>query len=58
MVNPLEPLLLQLARDFTDNRDLSDRLHKIWTVRRLWSVCAWLRMRECVLCYLYEHIDT
>jgi hypothetical protein len=35
MVNPLEPLLLQLARDFTDNKDLSDRLHKIWTVQRL-----------------------
>ena len=32
MANPLEPLLLQLAKDFTDSQDLSDRLRKIWMV--------------------------
>jgi hypothetical protein len=30
---PLEPLLLQIARDFTDDVDLSDRIHKIFLVR-------------------------
>jgi hypothetical protein len=35
MKNPLEPLLLKLARDFSDDQDLSDRLHKLYQVRTL-----------------------
>ena len=31
--NPLEPLLIQLARDFSDDADLSERL------RRLYKAC-------------------
>jgi hypothetical protein len=30
--NPMEPLLLKLAREFTDSQDLSDRLLKIYKV--------------------------
>jgi hypothetical protein len=31
--NPMEPLLIKLAREFTDSQDLSDRLLKIYKVR-------------------------
>lgn len=34
MKNPLEPLLLKLAREFSDSQDLSDRL------RCLYQACA------------------
>ena len=30
--NPMEPLLLKLAREFTDSQDLSDRLLKLYKV--------------------------
>ncbi len=30
--NPMEPLLIKLAREFTDNEDLSDRLYKLYKV--------------------------
>jgi hypothetical protein len=30
--NPMEPLLMKLAREFTDNKDLSDRLSKLYKV--------------------------
>ena len=30
--NPLEPLLLKYAMDFSDNQDLSERLAKLFTV--------------------------
>jgi hypothetical protein len=30
--NPMEPLLIKLARDFTDSQDLSDRLLKLYHV--------------------------
>jgi hypothetical protein len=30
--NPMEPLLIKLAREFTDNQDLSDRLFKLYKV--------------------------
>ncbi len=30
--NPMEPLLIKLAREFTDNQDLSDRLLKLYKV--------------------------
>ena len=30
MKNPLEPLLLKLAREFSDNQDLSDRLRDLY----------------------------
>lgn len=30
--NPLEPLLMKLAREFTDDQDLSDRLQKLYKV--------------------------
>ena len=33
MRNPLEPLLDKLARDFSDDQDLSDRLRKLYQVR-------------------------
>ncbi len=36
MKNPLEPLLLKLAREFSDNQDLSDRLQCLYEVRWLW----------------------
>ncbi len=31
--NPMEPLLIKLAREFTDSKDLSDRLSKLCKVR-------------------------
>lgn len=31
-LNPMEPLLIKLAREFTDSRDLSDRLLKLYKV--------------------------
>ena len=31
-VNPLEPLLLKLGREFSDNQDLSDRLQTLYQV--------------------------
>ena len=31
--NPLEPLLVKLAREFSDSQDLSDRLQKLYQVR-------------------------
>ena len=31
--NPLEPLLFQLAREFSDDQDLSDRLQRLYQVR-------------------------
>ena len=31
--NPLEPLLLKLAREFSDSEDLSRRLHKLYQAR-------------------------
>ncbi len=30
--NPMEPLLIKLAREFTDSQDLSDRLSKLYKV--------------------------
>ncbi len=30
--NPMEPLLIKLAREFTDSHDLSDRLLKLYKV--------------------------
>ena len=33
--NPLEPLLLKYAMDFSDDRDLSERLAKLYTVNYL-----------------------
>ncbi len=30
--NPMEPLLIKLAREFTDSQDLSDRLLKLYKV--------------------------
>ena len=30
--NPMEPLLIKLAREFTDSHDLSDRLSKLYKV--------------------------
>ncbi len=30
--NPLEPLLFRLASEFSDDQDLSDRLHKLYQV--------------------------
>jgi hypothetical protein len=33
-LNPMEPLLLKLAREFTDSQDLSDRLLKLYKVSR------------------------
>ncbi len=30
--NPMEPLLLKLARDFTDDQNLTDRLMKLYKV--------------------------
>ena len=32
--NPMEPLLIKLAREFTDSQDLSDRLLKLYKVHR------------------------
>ena len=32
MRNPLEPLLLKLAREFTDSEDLTDRLYTLYQV--------------------------
>ncbi len=32
MKNPLEPLLLKLAREFSDSQDLSDRLRCLYEV--------------------------
>ena len=32
--NPLEPLLTQLARDFSDEADLSQRLRRLYKARR------------------------
>ena len=32
MKNPLEPLLLRLARQFKDDQDLSERLQKLYRV--------------------------
>ena len=32
--NPMEPLLIKLAREFTDSQDLSDRLLKLYKVGR------------------------
>jgi hypothetical protein len=32
--NPMEPLLIKLARDFTDSQDLSERLLKLYKVRQ------------------------
>ncbi len=32
--NPMEPLLIKLAREFTDSQDLSDRLLKLYKVSR------------------------
>ena len=34
MRNPLEPLLFQLAREFSDDQDLSDRLQRLYQVVR------------------------
>jgi uncharacterized protein YecE (DUF72 family) len=34
--NPLEPLLMQLAKEFTDDQDLSERLLKLYQVLRRW----------------------
>ena len=31
--NPMEPLLIKLAREFTDSQDLSDRLMKLYKVK-------------------------
>ena len=33
MHGPLEPLLFKLARDFTDDEDLSERLQKLYQAR-------------------------
>ncbi len=33
--NPMEPLLIKLARDFTDSKDLSDRLSKLYKVVKI-----------------------
>ena len=30
--NPLEPLLLKLTKDFSDDQDLSDRLQRLYQV--------------------------
>ena len=36
--NPMEPLLIKLAREFTDNQDLSDRLLKLYKgCRAVWG---------------------
>ena len=43
--NPLEPLLLKIARDFSDDMDLSDRLHRLYEV--CMRSCA--RPCECVM---------
>jgi hypothetical protein len=37
--NPMEPLLIKLAREFTDNRDLSDRLLKLYKVLQMILYC-------------------
>ena len=42
--SPLDPLLMQLARDFTDDQDLSDRLQKLYKV-----------VAPCSLAYLSPH---
>ena len=34
MKNPLEPLLLKLAREFSDSQDLSDRLQDLYEASR------------------------
>ncbi len=38
--NPMEPLLIKLAREFTDNQDLSERLLKLYKVYGMveWSM--------------------
>ncbi len=36
--NPMEPLLIKLAREFTDSQDLSDRLSKLFKV---WEPSQW-----------------
>jgi hypothetical protein len=35
--NPLDPLLMRLAHDWVDERDLADRLAKLFQVRRFGS---------------------
>jgi hypothetical protein len=35
--NPLEPLLMRLAHDWVDERDLADRLAKLFLVRHFCS---------------------
>ena len=32
MRNPLEPLLLKLGREFTDDQDLTERLQRLYKV--------------------------
>ena len=58
--NPLEPLLMQLARDFSDDGDLSNRLRRLykasgcelprWVESEHWcwlgSVCVWVWERS------------
>ena len=44
-LNPMEPLLIKLARDFTDSQDLSDRLLKLYKVSRL----VFLRFMHCFI---------
>ena len=40
--NPMEPLLIKLAREFTDSQDLSERLSKLYKVwgAALWGQCG------------------
>jgi hypothetical protein len=50
--NPMEPLLIKLAREFTDNQDLSERLLKLYKVYKKTLVTEmniadfWLKFRR------------
>ncbi len=48
--NPLDPLLMRLAHDYVDDRDLADKLVKLFLVRNsapergaVGKVCRWER---------------
>ena len=38
--NPLDPLLMRLAHDYVDDRDLADKLAKLFLVRRILGAAA------------------
>ncbi len=52
--SPLEPLLFRLAREFSDDQDLSDRLQRLYQVKWANSGRCYLSMAMLPTAWLYK----